>query len=255
MKQLYFSSLMTVVLLLFLLFPLKGHSAEVVVGAGAAPVENVLKPIKDAFEKATGITLKIVPSGPKVALEDLQKGVVHAAAAGLRFDDWMALMKKEGAEVKDPGQFQQFEIGKDSIIVLLHKDNPVSKLSKDQLKGIFTGKLQNWKDVGGKDLPIIVVWGKLIPGTNSLFARVILDGEQFVKDRIEATTAEDVKHNVASNPEAVGIGPKAVADATVKVPETPEISRPIILLTKGKPNAEVQKLLDFIKGEGQKYIK
>jgi hypothetical protein len=41
----------------------------------------------------------------------------------------------------------------------------------------------------------------------------------------------------------------------VKSPETPEVARPITLLTKGAPSADVQKLLDFIKGEGQKYIK
>lgn len=251
----YLAVLVALVLSVVFFLPPSAYSAEVIVGAGAAPTENVLKPIKDAFEKASGVTLKIISSGPKVALEDLQKGSVHAAAAGLSFDDWIALMKKEGSEVKEPGQFQQFVIGKDSIIVLLHKDNPISKLTKEQLKGIFTGKIQNWKEVGGKDLPIIVVWGKLIPGTNTLFARAILDGEQFLKDKIEATTAEDVKHNVVSNPEAIGFGPKAVADNTVKVPESPEIARPITLLTKGKPNPEVQKLLDFIKGEGQKLIK
>ncbi len=228
---------------------------EIKVGAGAAPVENVLKPVKEHFEKATGIKLTIIASGPKIALQDLEKGAVDAAAAGLTFDDLMDLMRKEGAEVKDPASLQQVTIGKDKIIVLLHKDNPVSKLSKEQLKGIFTGKIANWKDVGGKDMPIIVVWGKLIPGTNSLFVKNILDGQAQTRDVLEATTAEDVRQNVASNPEAVGIGPVAVVDATVKSPDTPEISRPIILVTKGKPSANVQKLIDFIKGEGQKYIK
>ncbi len=246
--------LLVVVALVFGLV-VNGFAQELKIGAGAAPTENVLKPIKEPFEKASGLKLQIIASGPKVALEDLQKGTVHGAAAGLSFEDWMALMKKEGSEVKDPSQFQQFTIGKDKIIVLLHKDNPVSKLSKDQLKGIFTGKITNWKDVGGKDMPIIVVWGKLIPGTNSLFVRHIMDGESVTKEVLEATTAEDVKHNVASNPEAVGIGPIAVADNKVKVPDTPEVSRPITLLTKGKPSAEVQKLLDYIKGEGQKFIK
>jgi len=228
---------------------------EIKVGAGAAPTENVLKPIKEHFEKATGIKLQIISSGPKIALQDLEKGAVDAASAGLTFEDWMNLMKKEGAEVNDPASLQQVTIGKDKIVVLVHKDNPVSKLSKEQIKGIFTGKIANWKDVGGKDMPIIVVWGKLIPGTNSLFVKNMLDGESQTKDILEATTAEDVKQNVASNPEAVGIGPAAVVDATVKSPETPEVSRPIILVTKGKPSPNVQKLIDFIKGEGQKYIK
>ena len=130
------------------------------------------------LRKSSGIQLSIVSSGPKIAMQDLEKGSVDAAAAGLSFDDWMALMKKEGSEVKDPSLFKQAIIGKDKIVVLVHKDNPVSKLSKEQLKGIFTGKIGNWKEVGGKDLSIIIVWGKLIPGTNSMFVKNMLDGEQ-----------------------------------------------------------------------------
>lgn len=240
---------------LFLMSGVTGVAAEEIkIGAGAAPTENVLKPVKQPFEKATGVTLNIISSGPKLALEDLQRGTVDAAAAGLSFDDWMGLMKKEGSEVKDPASLNQVTIGKDSIIVLVHKDNAVKQLSKEQLKGIFTGKITNWKEVGGADLPIIVVWGSLIPGTNSLFTKHILDGESTVKDALGATTADDVKQNVAANPEAVGIGPAAVVDATVRSPATPEVSRPITLLTKGAPAPNVQKLLDFIKGEGQKYI-
>jgi phosphate transport system substrate-binding protein len=240
-------------ILILLSFPV--YADEVKIGAGAAPTENVLKPVKEAFEKATGTRLTIISSGPKNGLVDLERGSVDAAAAGLTFDDWMALMKKEGAAVKDPAAFQQTVIGKDKIVVLLHKDNPVAQLSKDQLKGMFTGKITNWKEVGGKDLPVIVVWGKLIPGTNSLFVKNMLDGEPLVKDVLDATTAEDVRQNVASNLEAIGIGPAAAIDKTVKSPSSPEIARPITLLTKGAPSPGVQKLIDFIKGEGQQYIK
>lgn len=246
--------LMTMVIFIFSL-SIYVFAEEIKIGAGAAPTENILKPLKEPFEKATGIKLQIIPSGPKIALLDLERNAVDAAAAGLSFDQWIELMKKEGVEIKDPGVFQQFIIGKDKIIVFVHKDNPVSKLSKEELKNIFTGKIINWKNVGGKDMPIIIVWGKLIQGTNSIFINKILDGESVTKDILEATTAEDVKHNVAANPEAIGIGPIAVLDATVKIIETPEIARPITLLTKGKPSSNVQKLIDFIKGEGQKYIK
>ncbi|TAN41117.1 MAG: phosphate ABC transporter substrate-binding protein [Nitrospirae bacterium] len=228
---------------------------EIKIGAGAAPTENVLKPVKGPFEKASGIKMTIISSGPKIAWQDLEKGTVDAAAAGLTFEDWVSLMKKEGTEVKDPAAYNQVVIGKDRISVLVHKDNPVKTLSKEQLKGIFTGKINNWKEVGGKDLAVIVVWGKLIPGTNSLFIKRMLDGEAQLKDVLEATTAEDVKNNVVSNPEAIGIGPSAIIDTSVGSPQTPEVSRPIILLTKGNPSANIQKLIDFIKGEGQKHIK
>lgn len=221
--------------------------AEVVkIGAGAAPTENVLKPAEAAFEKATGLDLSITASGPKQAFIDLERGSVDAAAAGLSFDDWIALLKKEGIAVADPAIYKPVIIGKDKVIVIVHKDNPIAKLSKDQLIGIFTGKTTNWKEVGGKDAPVLVVWGGLTQGTNSMFVKRILDGANPTSEVIQATTAEDIRHNVASNPEAIGIGPQAIINQTVRSPETPELARPITLITKGEPKAGVTKLINFI---------
>lgn len=228
---------------------------EIKVGAGAAPTENVLKPISEPFEKAAGIKLAVIANGPKNALIDLDRGAVDAAAAGLSFQDWMALMKKEGTEVKDPSVYRPAVIGKDRIAVITHKDNPVKELSKEQLKGIFTGKIDNWQAVGGSDSPIIVVWGKLIPGTNGMFTKNMLDGEAVLTDVLETTTAAEIKANVAANPPAIGIGPAAIVDGTINAPKVPEISRDITLVTKGAPSPKIQKLLDFIRGEGQKHVK
>lgn len=250
-------SLIPVVMIMIMIMVLGTYAlgSEIKIGAGAAPVENILKPVKEPFEKATGIKLTIIPSGPKNALIDLDRGLTDAAAAGLTLQDWMDLMEKDGAKVKDMASLQQITIGKDMIVVIHHKNNPVSKLSQEQLKGIFSGKITNWKDAGGKDMPITVVWGKLIPGTNSLFERRILDGNTPKGNILEATTADDIKQKVTSNPGAIGIGPSGIVDDTVKSPETPEISRPIIMITKGNPSPNTLKLVDYIKGEGQRYIK
>jgi len=233
---------------------LQALAEEVKIGAGAAPTENVLKPITQPLLKE-GISLYATASGPKNAMMDLERGAVDAAAAGLTLQDWLNLMKKEGQEVKDPASLQWTLIGKDKIVVLVNKENPVTKLSKEQLQGIFSGKIENWKEVGGADLPLLVVWGKLVAGTNSMFANKIMDGKEVTKEVIETMTAEDIRQNVASNPSAIGIGPLAVLDGSVKQVQSPEIARDIILVTKGKPSAKVQKVIDFINGEGQKYVK
>ncbi|MBI5026387.1 MAG: substrate-binding domain-containing protein [Nitrospirae bacterium] len=252
MKTKIFFGILSVVFLVTSAFAV---SKEIKIGGGAAPVENVLKPIKEPFEKATGIKLNIVESGPKAALMDLEKGKVDAATAGLALEDWISLIEKDGHKVQDKSSLNPVVIGKDNIRVIINKDNPVAMLSKEQLKGIFTGKITNWKAVGGKDLPIIVVWGKLIPGTNDLFTKHIMEGGSVTKSIFEVATAADIKQKVSATPGAIGIGPAAAIDASIKSPQTPEISRPIVLLTKGKPSETVQKLLEFIKGEGQKYIK
>jgi phosphate transport system substrate-binding protein len=184
----------------------------------------------------------------------LEKGFVKAALGGLSFEDWMQYMKQEKIEIKDPSSLQHMVVGKDKILVLIHKDNPVSKLTKDQLKGIFTGKITNWKEVGGKDITIDVVWTNLLGG-NFQFYRKILEGAFLRSDMSEVENSPKAKAHVISNAGAIAIGPQGMLDDTVKSPEIPEITRPITLITKGKPSPDVQKLIDFIKGEGQKYIK
>jgi phosphate transport system substrate-binding protein len=216
------------------------------IGAGAAPTENVLKPAKAGFEKASGLELSILSSGPKQAFIDLERGSVDAAAAGLSFDDWMTLLKKEGVPVADVKAYQPVGIGKDKVVVIVHKENSIVKLDKEQLTGIFSGKITNWKDVGGKDAPILVVWGGLTQGTNAMFIKHIMGGVKQTEEVVAATTAEDIRHNVASNPEAIGIGPQAIVNQSVRSPETPEVARPITLITKGAPSANVKKLLDYI---------
>ncbi len=246
---------LSVTSLILMSLPLICLAEEVRVGAGAAPTENILKPLKAPFEKATGLTLATFSSGPKAAFVDMDKGSVDAAAAGLSLDDWMALLKKEGVAVADQKAYQSVVIGKDKIIVLTHKSNPVKNLSKEQLKAVFTGKATNWKDVGGNDAPILIVWGKMIQGTNSMFVKNMLDGSEPIKDVMEVMTADDVKIAVETNPEAIGIGPLSVAGPTLNIPATPELARAITLMTKGAPKPGVQKLINFIAGDGAQYVK
>ena len=240
---------------MFLMGIQPASAEELRIGAGAAPTENILKPVSDAFAKASGIKLVIVPSGPKNAMIGLEKGFLEAAAAGLSKENWIELMKKEGAGDQIPATAQYSTIGKDKIVVFVNKANPVEKLTKEQLTGIFTGTTKNWKEVGGNDVPVSVVWGGLTPGTNSMFVKHIMDDKEPTANVIKASTAEDVRNRVVATPSAIAIGPLAILDGTVKGLNTPEVARPITIATKGKPPANVQKLMDFIAGEGQKYVK
>jgi phosphate transport system substrate-binding protein len=228
---------------------------EVKIGAGAAATENVFSKLKEPMEAATGLKLVLISNGPVDAVKELDKGSIQAAAGGLTFPDWMAMMEKEGYAIPDKGAYKFRVIGKDVIKVLTHKSTQVTKLSKDQLKALFTGKATNWKEVGGADVPVALVWGEKIPGTHSVFQKEIMDGEPYGKSgNVQATTAQDVKEKVAVTTGGVGLGPSSVVDASVLAPEIPEVGRPITLITKGAPSPEVLKMLEFIQGDGQKYL-
>jgi phosphate transport system substrate-binding protein len=110
------------------------YAEDIIVAAGQAPTINLLKPIEEHFEKATGINLIIISGSPMYALMILEAGHAEAALGGLKFEDWMKYMKQEGEEIKDSSGLRHLIIGEDKIKVLIHKDNPVSHLTKDQLK-------------------------------------------------------------------------------------------------------------------------
>lgn len=236
-------------------FTCAAQAGEIKVGGGGGPLDSIIKPVKEPFEKASGEKLSIVFSSATLAFKQLAAGEVDASAAGVSYEDLQKSLKKEGFDIPDPGVYTATTIGKGRIYIVLNKDNPVSKLSKEQIKGIFTGQIANWKDVGGSDSPIIIVYSKINPATNAAFQKLAMDGANFSNDVLDAGRFEDVRDKIASNPEAVGFGPGTMIDATIKTPEVPDFSRPIILVTKGKPSPKVQKLLDYIKGDGQKYVK
>lgn len=230
-------------------------ATEVKVGGGGAAIASVFTPVKAAYEKATGNNLIILQSTPAVGLADLINGKLDAAVAAVPLDSMAAGAEKAGVKV-DKAALQEIEVGTNQVVVFLHASNPVNTLTKEQMKGLFTGKITNWKEVGGSDSPVIVVWGKNSPGQNALFTKTILDGEKITAENLETTDYKGIKDSVSSNPEAIGIDPLGMADATVKaIKPTPAATSPIRLVTKGAPSAGVKQLLDFIKAEGSKYIK
>ena len=231
------------------------RAEEVKVGAGAAPSENVFKKIQGPMEKDIGLKLVLIDSGPYEALIALDKKEVEAAAGGLTFGDWLGMMEKKGYQIPDKNAYKYRVIGKDIIQVIAHKDLKIKELSKDQLKDIFTGKITNWKEVGGPDQVIVVVYGKGIPGTHRVFNKLVMNNEPYTKKVLEAKNAPDVKEKVKATPGAVGLAPVTLVDDTVCVPKIPEVGRPITLITRGEPAGGVVKMLEYLQGPGKQYVK
>lgn len=225
---------------------------------GSTSISTVINPVKAAFEKKTGITLNAIAAGSKIALQKLDAGDSEVATAGHTFEELIGNIKKDKIALKNPIEnlnvIKLAEPANYSVIV--NAANPVAKLSKEQLEGIFTGKVTNWKEVGGKDAAILCVVSNLSPGSNEVFAKTFLGGKKIAIDTLDASNAADLLQNIATNADAIGYLPAAMIDASVKGIETlPMKSSPIIMLTVGKPSPKVQKLADFILGEGAKYIK
>src|SRR4029077_20027799 len=70
----------------------------------------------------------------------------------------------------------EYKVALDGLSVYVNKDNPVKELSMDQLADIFTGKVKNWKDLGGSDLPITVYSRENSSGSYEFFKEHVLKG-------------------------------------------------------------------------------
>lgn len=228
---------------------------EITIGAGAAPTENIFNKIKEPLKAATGVTITIISNGPYQALKDLDKGTIDAATGGLTFHDWMTMMVKKGYPIPHKNAYNSRVIGKDLVKVLTNKDVRVKSLSKQQLTAIFTGKTKNWSEVEGPDKPVIVILGSKIPGTQAVFQKIIMDGADYTTEAVNGTTAIDLKNKVIAIPGGVCLGPMSLTnDDSINAPQIPEVGRPITIITMGEPTGSVKIMLDYIRGEGQKYI-
>jgi phosphate transport system substrate-binding protein len=234
--------------------------AETVKLHGSTTVQKrIMEPGKDALKKATGIELVLVGNGTGNGLEDLISGKADAAMASEELLDAVSSMKQASGK-EATGDLQPNVITSDLIKVIIHPANPVKQLTKEQLKGLHNGKIDNWKAVGGADLPVIVVTSHLGSATRKVFQKIIMDGDKYVDGAIEVKTTREEIDNVGQLPEAIGAVSLGFINLPgnkekVKIAETQEISRPLMLITKGAPSPSVQKVLDFFKGEGKRYIK
>ena len=160
----------------------------------------------------------------------------------------------------------------DGIAVFLHTDNNVKNLSLTQLKGIYTGSITNWKEVGGNDHKIILYGRENNSGTYSFFKKRVLNKEDYADETQTLPGTAAVVNAVAYDVNGIGYGGIAWAkgvkfaavsetdqsDAIIPSVETVSngtypISRDLYWFFSGEPTGELKKMLNWcLSEEGQK---
>ena len=176
---------------------------------------------------------------------------------------------------------KEFKVALDGIAVVVNPKNPVSRLSFEELRGIFMGSLTDWKQVGGKPGQIVVLSREVNSGTHIYFKEHILrrgkekGPEEFAPTALLMSSSQAIADEVAENPNAIGyygmgyISPKQKVIAVAKEEQgryvKPSIedvrkgrypiSRPLYWYTKGEPQGTVKAMLDFVfSKEGQEIV-
>lgn len=175
----------------------------------------------------------------------------------------------------------EIKVALDGLAVVVNPNNSVANLTLDQLAGIFTGRISNWKELGGPDEKIVVLSREVNSGTHVYFKEHVLrkndpaSQEEFAANALMLSSSQAIADEVASNTAAVGyygmgyISPKQKAVHIAKtegaefiaptienvVKGTYPISRPLLLYTNGTPDGLVKKFVDFaLSREGQDIV-
>ncbi|MEK6728174.1 MAG: phosphate ABC transporter substrate-binding protein [Candidatus Omnitrophota bacterium] len=243
--------------------------SDTMVNLGQAWAEKYMEDNPGDFVAVTG-------GGSGTGLSSLISGTCGIAMSSRNIKEKeISLAKQKGINP------YEIKVGLDGLAVVVNPSNPVGKLSAVQLADIFTGKITDWKEVGGKDQKIVILSREVNSGTHVYFKEHVLrKNDPNAKDEFAAAalmlpSSQAIADEVAGNSSAIGyygmgyISPKQKAIAVAK-DENSEfvepkienvisgkypISRPLFLYTNGQPQGLVKKFVDFaLSKEGQETV-
>jgi phosphate transport system substrate-binding protein len=162
----------------------------------------------------------------------------------------------------------------------VHPENPVQQLTLQQISDIYSGKITNWKELGGEDRPIVLLSRESNSGTHVYFLEQVVrlgnskDKTLFSQDTLLLPSSEGIIAEVRQNPNAIGydglgyitsdvttlaIAPEAGGEYVKPSIETVNngkypIARPLFMYTNGEPQDDLKTYLAWIQGPAGQQI-
>jgi phosphate transport system substrate-binding protein len=176
----------------------------------------------------------------------------------------------------------EFTVARDAIGVIVNLENPVDRLTLGQLADIFTGRIDNWSEVGGDDLEIVRLSRETNSGTHVYFLETVIrlgskeNKDIFSRDTLLLPSSEGIIAEVRDNPHAIGYDGLGYITSEVKVIAVAvddlsayilpsidtvndgsyPIARDLFMYTPGEPSGAIQTYIDWIlSDEGQLLVK
>lgn len=217
-----------------------------------------------------GVTIQVTGGGSGVGIAALINGSTDICESS------RPIKSSEVDKLKERFNSTGVEIAvaRDGLSIYLNEENKISELTLDQLKGIYTGKITNWKDLGGEDAKILLYGRDNSSGTYAYFKDNVLTGADFASQTQTLPGTAAIVNAVAKDKYGVGYGGAAYAKGVKyckvkKDAQTPgyeptlenikngkyPISRYLYWYVRNKPTGEIKKLVDFALSEqGQQIV-
>ena len=111
---------------------------------------------------------------------------------------------------------KEVTIGYDALSVIVHPENKVGQLTREQLEKIFTGEIKNWKEVGGDDMTIVVYSRETSSGTYEFFKEHVLNNKNFASSVLSMPATGAIIQSVGQTKGAIGYVGLAYVEKSVK---------------------------------------
>ena len=200
----------------------EAKNSQTVATDGSTSMEKVIGFLSEAYMEEHGdIKVTYNPTGSSSGMQ---------AVAESRCDIGLAsrdLKKEETADL------QGTVVAIDGIGIIVNPENPVADLTIEQIGMIYSGKIDNWKEVGGNDAPIVCIGREAASGTRDGFEEVT-DTKDKCKYSQELTSTGDVVQTISGNPNAIGYASVASANDMVKMVSVEGVSPTTETIQNGK---------------------
>ncbi len=242
-----------------------GGSAEsgTVTIAGSTSVQPLSEAMAEVYmESNSDVNIEVQGGGSGQGIKSIEEKIADIGA-----------LSREVKDDEKSSVAEEYVIAKDGVAVVVNKDVKVTDLTLEQIKNIYTGKVKNWKEVGGDDKAITVVSREEGSGTRGAFTEITGvaadDKDNTTKDALVQPSTGAVKETVAKTPDSIGYVSLGALDDTVKTVKVEgveatvdnvlsgdyKIQRPFVYVVNSELSDTAKAFIDFAMGdEGQKIV-
>ena len=254
------------VLLLFLIISSisSGFSQKLML-KGSDSVLPLGQKIAEQFMKSNkNVNISVVGGGSGVGITALIDGTTQIAMSSrpIKLDEKLRLQNAGR-------QYKEVKIAYDALSIIVNPANKVTQLTREQIEGIFTGKIKNWKEVGGEDMKIVAYARETSSGTYEFFKEHLLNRKNYAATCLNMPASGSVIQSVSQTNGAIGYVGLAYVDKSVKAigvstdkgktyvkpsivtakNKTYPIVRPLYFYYPTKSEATVKSFIDYVIGK------
>jgi phosphate transport system substrate-binding protein len=221
--------------------------------SGSSTVQKrILEPSQKDLEKKTGVMIEVQGAGTIRGIKDLMSGSAGAAIADCPLE-----LAFQETGIPTEGTYQEHAIMQDMIVAIVNAGNKVKGLTLDQLFAVHSGRITNWKEVGGPDSRILVVVPPTSSGARAVVRDAVMGGADFVANAYVTVTDREAVDIVAKSPIAIAMlseGFVKTNDKKVKVVKTPPVKCQLSVITKDDPSEDLKKVIKFLQSKEAKKL-